>query len=76
MKEEMVSCEECGLVLRNKEALWVHNKIRHTEEEKPFKCGVCEKPFATKSNLGSHLRAVHKIKNSVKSRKEELYPDR
>ncbi|XP_053659259.1 zinc finger protein 808-like [Anopheles marshallii] len=48
-------CIPCGIKFRKQDSLDEHNLLIHTsEEEKQFKCGQCDKSFATEHLLSSH----------------------
>ncbi len=50
-------CKLCGRILDRRHRLIEHMRT-HTNE-RPFKCSKCEKSFAARSNLRSHVRSVH-----------------
>ena len=43
-----------------KESLISHQTTVH-ENKKPFKCGICQKSFGSKSQLNKHQRTVYEI---------------
>ena len=56
---QKVSCEECGKMFPAGQRLKVHILKAHTDEHLlPFKCGICLKGFAKKSDCNSHI-SVH-----------------
>ncbi|XP_062547017.1 zinc finger protein 43-like [Armigeres subalbatus] len=49
-------CKECDRCFKNVDGLKMHNLLHHTpEEEKMFRCQLCQTAFATESFLTSHL---------------------
>ncbi|XP_072319464.1 uncharacterized protein [Eucyclogobius newberryi] len=52
-----VSCPECGVRLHRQHSLERHISAVH-RREKPFRCTVCEKRFARKTDCAIHMR-VH-----------------
>nr|XP_019533176.2 transcription factor grauzone [Aedes albopictus] len=49
-------CKECDRCFKNVDGLNMHNLLNHTpEEEKHFRCHLCDTAFATESLLTSHL---------------------
>uniref|UniRef100_A0A182QYB1 C2H2-type domain-containing protein n=1 Tax=Anopheles farauti TaxID=69004 RepID=A0A182QYB1_9DIPT len=52
-----VTCEKCGVVLRDKYSLRSHESRMHREHP-PVSCGSCGKVFKSKHNLNAHLANV------------------
>lgn len=49
-------CKECNRCFKNVDGLNMHNLLHHTpEEEKKFRCNMCETAFATETLLTSHI---------------------
>merc|ERR1712129_575043 len=63
-------CPYCEYATNITTNLKVH--IRKHTGEKPFVCTVCEKKFAQKSNLDTHMRSKHGI--SLFKRKQNKCP--
>ncbi|XP_058066114.1 zinc finger protein 567-like [Anopheles bellator] len=57
LRSTKVSCDVCGIVVRNKYNLTTHMKRMHMEHA-PVSCGSCGKEFKSKRNLDAHLTNV------------------
>ncbi|KAL8613165.1 hypothetical protein ACOMHN_042974 [Nucella lapillus] len=53
-----LQCEICGVHLKSLYALRFHIAAIH-KNERPFKCGLCEKSFVLKTKLRSHMKYKH-----------------
>uniref|UniRef100_A0A182PQC3 C2H2-type domain-containing protein n=1 Tax=Anopheles epiroticus TaxID=199890 RepID=A0A182PQC3_9DIPT len=56
-KSVAVTCDKCGVVLRDKYTLQTHIKRMHTEHP-PASCGSCGKVFKSKHSLNAHMANV------------------
>ena len=52
-------CGICQIVLTSKSSLRFHLKNVHENEEKAFKCNICNKAFKLLGNLKMHHQVVH-----------------
>ena len=62
MSELKITCEECGLQVRNKKVLKVHIKNEHSkesEEKEVFTCKICEKEVSDWKNALQHTEVKH-----------------
>ncbi|XP_052870701.1 zinc finger protein 567-like [Anopheles cruzii] len=57
LRPTKVTCNLCGIVVRNKYNLTTHMKRMHMEQA-PVSCGSCGKEFKSKRNLYAHLTNV------------------
>ena len=53
-------CDECELVLKNKESLRNHIKVVHVAS-RPFSCDICNASFKSKAHLACHT-VIHSDK--------------
>ncbi|XP_055608003.1 transcription factor grauzone-like [Uranotaenia lowii] len=61
-------CSECNRSFKNVDGFNMHNVLNHTaEEDKRFRCHLCDRAFATETFLTSHLNwhATVQVKNIV-----------
>jgi uncharacterized Zn-finger protein len=54
----LYECDQCKHTFKQKYGLIQHQRTQHLLE-KPFKCGVCEKAFATRGVCQKHELRVH-----------------
>ncbi|XP_071959188.1 sal-like protein 1 isoform X2 [Antedon mediterranea] len=54
------TCSVCGKIFACSSALNIH--MRSHTNERPFRCGICEKGFSTRGNLKQHM-LTHKIRD-------------
>ena len=54
------SCNNCNLMLSNKECLERHKKIVHTMAQKIFSCEMCNIDFSARKYLFIHKNHSHK----------------
>ncbi|XP_076473060.1 uncharacterized protein LOC143302329 [Babylonia areolata] len=54
----IVQCEICGVRLKSLYALRFHISAVH-ENDRPYKCTLCEKSFVLQTNLKSHMKYRH-----------------
>ncbi|CAH1777608.1 unnamed protein product [Owenia fusiformis] len=60
---ESFRCLECGILCSTLKGLATHNRKKHDNVEKMFKCTFkCPKSFATKELLDRHIKRQHEIK--------------
>jgi len=50
-----ISCSKCGKLFKSERRLRVHDKAVH-QNNKQFKCHICQKAFHAQYRLNSHLR--------------------
>ncbi|XP_067940705.1 uncharacterized protein [Watersipora subatra] len=58
-REKVYKCEFCDFSTKEKNALFIHSNLKHSEEERMYLCDECDYITSRHSKLTSHVKVHH-----------------